>query len=178
MRGIAGAALAVRLLQSHGGKQHGAALSREHTVAAMTAFMARINLRTSPPILHIAGTKGKGSTAVMCESILRAAGLTTGLFTSPHLVDIRERVRVNGELADSSLFCRHFWHIWDVLEVAARDGLAPAKTAVPDAFQPPPPDVLARMPGFFQVRAPWRSLFYRAVATIPGSRHCIPSCSF
>lgn len=46
--------------------------------------------------VHIAGTKGKGSVAVMAESVLRASGLTTGLFTSPHLVSFRERIRING----------------------------------------------------------------------------------
>jgi dihydrofolate synthase/folylpolyglutamate synthase len=48
------------------------------------------------PAVHIAGTKGKGSTAAMVEAMLRAAGYRTGLFTSPHLVSMRERIRVNG----------------------------------------------------------------------------------
>ncbi len=48
--------------------------------------------------VHIAGTKGKGSTAAVCESILRASGIRTGLYTSPHLHTFRERIRVNGEL--------------------------------------------------------------------------------
>jgi dihydrofolate synthase/folylpolyglutamate synthase len=47
--------------------------------------------------LHIAGTKGKGSVAHMAEAILREAGYRTGLYTSPHLVDMRERIRVEGE---------------------------------------------------------------------------------
>ncbi|KAA3663658.1 MAG: bifunctional folylpolyglutamate synthase/dihydrofolate synthase [Chloroflexi bacterium] len=46
------------------------------------------------PSIHIAGTKGKGSVAVMCTYCLRAAGLRVGLFTSPHLVDFRERIRI------------------------------------------------------------------------------------
>jgi dihydrofolate synthase/folylpolyglutamate synthase len=46
--------------------------------------------------VHIAGTKGKGSTAAMTESILRAAGYRTGLFTSPHLHTFRERIRIDG----------------------------------------------------------------------------------
>lgn len=49
------------------------------------------------PTIHITGTKGKGSTAAMTASIARAAGLTTGLFTSPHLVKVEERIQVNGE---------------------------------------------------------------------------------
>ena len=48
--------------------------------------------------VHIAGTKGKGSTAAMIESILRTAGYRTGLYTSPHLHTFRERIQVAGEL--------------------------------------------------------------------------------
>jgi dihydrofolate synthase/folylpolyglutamate synthase len=49
------------------------------------------------PTIHVAGTKGKGSTAAMIESCLRAAGYTTGLYSSPHLIDFTERMRINGE---------------------------------------------------------------------------------
>jgi dihydrofolate synthase/folylpolyglutamate synthase len=49
-------------------------------------------------VVHIAGTKGKGSTAAMAESVLRSAGYRTGLYTSPHLHTFRERIRVAGEL--------------------------------------------------------------------------------
>jgi dihydrofolate synthase/folylpolyglutamate synthase len=48
------------------------------------------------PALHVAGTNGKGSTAAMLESVLRAAGHRTGLYTSPHLVDFAERIRAGG----------------------------------------------------------------------------------
>ncbi len=48
------------------------------------------------PTLHVAGTKGKGSTCVFAASILQAAGLRTGLYTSPHLFSIRERFQING----------------------------------------------------------------------------------
>ena len=48
--------------------------------------------------LHIAGTKGKGSTAAMAASVLTASGRRTGLYTSPHLVTFRERIRIDGEL--------------------------------------------------------------------------------
>ncbi|MGV6813604.1 MAG: bifunctional folylpolyglutamate synthase/dihydrofolate synthase [Phycisphaerales bacterium] len=47
-------------------------------------------------IVHIAGSKGKGSVCMMLESTLEACGYTTGVFTSPHLIDVRERVRVAG----------------------------------------------------------------------------------
>lgn len=46
--------------------------------------------------IHVAGTNGKGSTCAFAESVARAAGYRTGLFTSPHLVDFSERIRVNG----------------------------------------------------------------------------------
>lgn len=48
------------------------------------------------PSIHIAGTKGKGSVAAMCESVLMAAGYKTGLYTSPHLHDYAERIQING----------------------------------------------------------------------------------
>ncbi len=48
-------------------------------------------------IIHIAGTKGKGSVSAMCASVLAAEGYKTGLYTSPHMVDFTERVQVNGQ---------------------------------------------------------------------------------
>lgn len=47
--------------------------------------------------IHVAGTNGKGSVCAMLDSSLRAAGYRTGLYTSPHLVDARERIRIDGE---------------------------------------------------------------------------------
>ncbi len=58
------------------------------------------------PAVHIAGTNGKGSTAAMTESIARAAGLRTALYTSPHLVSITERVSVDGEEIPEREFSR------------------------------------------------------------------------
>jgi dihydrofolate synthase / folylpolyglutamate synthase len=51
-----------------------------------------------PDILHVAGTNGKGSVCAVTDRILRDAGIKTGLFTSPHLVTYRERIRVNGTM--------------------------------------------------------------------------------
>ncbi len=50
------------------------------------------------PSIHIAGTNGKGSTSHMLAAILQKAGYTTGLYTSPHLRDFRERIRINGDM--------------------------------------------------------------------------------
>lgn len=61
---------------------------------------ALLDLLGSPerayPVIQIAGTNGKGSTAIMIESLLRAAGLRVGRYSSPHLVDVRERICVDG----------------------------------------------------------------------------------
>ncbi len=48
-------------------------------------------------IIHVAGTKGKGSVSALCASALKAAGYKTGLYTSPHLLDFVERIQINGE---------------------------------------------------------------------------------
>jgi len=56
--------------------------------------------------LHIAGTKGKGSTAHLAEAVLREAGYRTGLYTSPHLVDLRERIRLDGKILSEKDFTR------------------------------------------------------------------------
>src|SRR5579872_3262942 len=48
-------------------------------------------------IVHVAGTKGKGSCLAMLASVLQAAGYRVGLFTSPHLTDVRERIQVEGD---------------------------------------------------------------------------------
>src|SRR5215472_3646833 len=49
------------------------------------------------PVIHVTGTNGKTSTARMAESLLRARGLRTGLYTSPHLSSLRERICIDGE---------------------------------------------------------------------------------
>jgi len=56
--------------------------------------------------VHIAGTKGKGSTATMLAEMLQACGHKVGLYTSPHLVDIRERIRVNGGMITQAALTR------------------------------------------------------------------------
>jgi dihydrofolate synthase/folylpolyglutamate synthase len=64
------------------------------------------NPHKSFPSVQIAGTNGKGSTAVMLESICRAAGIRTGLFTSPHLISITERIRIDGQQISEHEFAR------------------------------------------------------------------------
>ncbi|ALN16286.1 bifunctional folylpolyglutamate synthase/dihydrofolate synthase [Acidipropionibacterium acidipropionici] len=69
---------------------------------------ALLDLLGSPerayPVIQIAGTNGKGSTAIMIESLLRAAGLRVGRYSSPHLVDVRERICVDGSPISAETF--------------------------------------------------------------------------
>jgi dihydrofolate synthase / folylpolyglutamate synthase len=66
--------------------------------------------------VHVAGTNGKGSTAAMLDSILRAAGLRTGLYTSPHLERINERIRLNGQEISDADFAGIFTRIHRLIE--------------------------------------------------------------
>ena len=67
---------------------------------------ALCNPQLSFPAVQLAGTNGKGSTAVMLEAIVRAAGIKTGLYTSPHLLHITERIRINGQEISREEFAR------------------------------------------------------------------------
>jgi len=65
----------------------------------MAELLQRVgNPHLSSPAIHVAGTKGKGSTAAMIASALSAAGYRTGLYTSPHLHTFRERITIDGEM--------------------------------------------------------------------------------
>jgi dihydrofolate synthase/folylpolyglutamate synthase len=74
---------------------------------------------STPKVIHVAGTNGKGSVCAMIDSICRAQGYHTGLFISPHLVTFRERIRVNGEMisedavADGLTTIRNLIADWD-----------------------------------------------------------------
>jgi dihydrofolate synthase / folylpolyglutamate synthase len=83
-------------------------------------------------VVHIAGTNGKGSTAAMTEAIVLAAGHRVGLYTSPHLVEITERIRVNGEDISPEDFARLTTQVR-----AACEQLLEAKTlpALPTYFE-------------------------------------------
>ena len=63
------------------------------------------NPERSAPVLHVAGTNGKGSTCAFAEASLRAAGLRTGLYTSPHLTHFCERIRIDGEPISEERAC-------------------------------------------------------------------------
>src|SRR6266704_2834341 len=83
--------------------------SHKFDLAHMRVLLAALdNPERHFPSVLIAGTNGKGSTASTLTSILRVSGLRTGLYTSPHLVRINERVRINGgEISDDDFALLH-----------------------------------------------------------------------
>lgn len=79
--------------------KHSSELAKaEFNLDRMFALMEELeNPHTKYPIIHVAGTKGKGSVSALCASALQAAGYKVGLYTSPHLLDYVERIQINGE---------------------------------------------------------------------------------
>jgi dihydrofolate synthase/folylpolyglutamate synthase len=86
-------------------------------------------------VVHIAGTKGKGSTAAMIASILRAAGQRVGVYTSPHLVDLEERMVVDGRMCDADSFVRLVAEVQQVAEAMDRDIIAHETRPGPTFFE-------------------------------------------
>ena len=73
---------------------------------------ARAGLLPVPfPVITVGGTNGKGSVCAILESVLNAAGFRVGLYTSPHLLDYNERVRLAGRNADDEVLCQAFAHV-------------------------------------------------------------------
>ncbi|XP_069465224.1 folylpolyglutamate synthase, mitochondrial isoform X2 [Ambystoma mexicanum] len=87
---------------------------------AMGGFLERSGLKVEDlnqlNIIHVTGTKGKGSTCAFAEQILRNYGLKTGFYSSPHLVQVRERIRINGQPIGKDLFSKYFWQVYNRLE--------------------------------------------------------------
>ncbi|MBI3150666.1 MAG: bifunctional folylpolyglutamate synthase/dihydrofolate synthase [Chloroflexi bacterium] len=79
--------------------KHSSELAKaDFNLERMFALMESLgNPQMKYPIIHVAGTKGKGSTSALCAAALGAAGYTVGLYTSPHLLDYVERIQINGE---------------------------------------------------------------------------------
>lgn len=73
-------------------------------------------------IIHVAGTNGKGSVCMMVNNILCSAGKSVGLFTSPHLVDMRERIRVNSILISKEDFLEAFNTVYEAVQKMKEDG--------------------------------------------------------
>uniref|UniRef100_W5MDF7 tetrahydrofolate synthase n=1 Tax=Lepisosteus oculatus TaxID=7918 RepID=W5MDF7_LEPOC len=87
---------------------------------AMRTFLQRSGLAVEDldqlNIIHVTGTKGKGSTCAFTERILRNCGLRTGFYSSPHLVQVRERIRINGQPISKELFTKYFWQVYGRLD--------------------------------------------------------------
>ncbi|VVC44588.1 Hypothetical protein CINCED_3A007323 [Cinara cedri] len=73
-------------------------------------------------VIHVAGTKGKGSTCAFCEKLLSTRGYRTGLFTSPHLISVKERFQINGQVISDEMFVFYFWNIFNTLVSTKRSG--------------------------------------------------------
>lgn len=115
-----------------------AELKKEINLTATEVYLERIGIKVSDldklKMVHVAGTKGKGSTCALAESMLRHSGCTTGFFSSPHLIEVRERVRLNGESISRDQFAKYFYKVWDILQN--------------DVYQET--ELLPRMPSFFK----------------------------
>lgn len=89
----------------------------KHTLQETKAFLGGLG---SPDrkmkIIHVAGTNGKGSVCAYLRHILEEAGYSACVFTSPHLVDIRERFLIKGSMVGKDEFLRAFLHIYDSLD--------------------------------------------------------------
>ncbi len=102
------------------------------------------------PVVHVTGSKGKGTTATLIAAIARAHGLRVGLYTSPHLLDMRERIRVDGDPIPPREFARTLDRVLGVVlgrpadRVRVRKALARGR----DAARAPLPD---RFPTYFEI---------------------------
>lgn len=84
--------------------------------------------------IHIAGTNGKGSTTVMCASILREAGYRTGMFVSPYVLTFRERIQVDGQMIPEEEIAKLCEKIQLAVEKMTQSGIAPAEFEVVTAL--------------------------------------------
>jgi dihydrofolate synthase/folylpolyglutamate synthase len=84
-------------------------------LARLKEVAVRLNLDfSSQTVITVAGTNGKGTTCAMLEQLLLAQGKSVGVYASPHLIDYRERVRINGQMQPSQEFIKAFEHIESV----------------------------------------------------------------
>jgi len=113
----------------------------------MDALLARLgNPHHDRSYLHVAGTKGKGSTALMASGVLTAAGHRVGLYTSPHLLDLRERIAVDA---------------LPIAPDALRDGIRRVRPHVEAMAR----DAVPRAPTFFEILTAIALLHFRTVRT-------------
>jgi len=105
----------------------------EPSLGRMTAVMDLLGEpQRAYPVIQVAGTNGKSSTARMIASLLRALGLRAGLYTSPHLADMRERIEIDGEMITAEAFVQAAGDVAPF--IAAVDARADAEGGTPVTF--------------------------------------------
>lgn len=109
--------------------------NRHQNIPDMISMTKRVGITVDDidklKVIHVSGTKGKGSTCAFVESILRSLGFRTGFYSSPHLVEVRERIRINGRPLSRDDFSRYFWHSYQLLN----ESKAEHRDAMPAYFR-------------------------------------------
>lgn len=99
--------------------------TKKHSVAQTREFLERLgNPQEGQKIIHVAGTNGKGSVCAYMQAMLTAEGKRVGFFTSPHLVFVNERIRINNRQIDDETFLRIFLKVKETVDGMAAEGLS------------------------------------------------------
>ena len=98
--------------------------TKKHTLENTKTFLKRLgNPAADRKIVHVAGTNGKGSVCAYLQAILMAEGKRTGFFTSPHLVSVNERIRVDNIQIDNETFLKVFRKVLKIVRQMVEDGI-------------------------------------------------------
>lgn len=98
--------------------------TKKHTLEHTKTFLKRLgNPAADRKIVHVAGTNGKGSVCAYLQAILMAEGKRTGFFTSPHLVSVNERIRVDNIQIDNETFLKMFRKVLKIVRQMVEDGI-------------------------------------------------------
>ena len=98
--------------------------TKKHTLEHPKTFLKRLgNPAADRKIVHVAGTNGKGSVCAYLQAILMAEGKRTGFFTSPHLVSVNERIRVDNIQIDNETFLKVFRKVLKIVRQMVEDGI-------------------------------------------------------
>ena len=98
--------------------------TKKHTLEHTKTFLKRLgNPAADRKIVHVAGTNGKGSVCAYLQAILMAEGNITGFFTSPHLVSVNERIRVDNIQIDNETFLKVFRKVLKIVRQMVEDGI-------------------------------------------------------
>ena len=98
--------------------------TKKHTLEHTKTFLKRLgNPAADRKIVHVAGTNGKGSVCAYLQAIFMAEGKRTGFFTSPHLVSVNERIRVDNIQIDNETFLKVFRKVLKIVRQMVEDGI-------------------------------------------------------